>query len=232
MKIVIVDKDGALQRETRPMLERHGHRVRVAACGGELERLLAKEAAEMVVVDVDLCGGDGCAIATRLHRLELVPGVVMLSARASVDDRVHGLRCGADHYLTKPVDRRELLAVLERVHLRLQHARGAAAATRADWLLHAAHLRIRSPLGEAAELTSRESLVLQTLAQAGGKPVARTALLSAFGRSQDEVGQRALEVKISRLRKKLRDINAGEAPLRAEWGAGYVFAERCRVIAR
>jgi DNA-binding response OmpR family regulator len=243
MKIVIVEDNIDLLQEMLFMLQHHGHSVRGATCGEEMDRHLAEEAADMVLLDVGLPGEDGFDIARRLHALNPAPGVVMLTARASVNDRVLGMQCGADHYLVKPVDRRELLAVLDRVHVRLQRGervtsasgpQTAAAETPdgAGWTLDAAQLRILSPRGGTAELSARERVVLEALALAQGQPVARSALLAALGRSESVRDQRALEVKISRLRKKLRDINAGEAPLRAEWGSGYVFAERCRVIGR
>lgn len=247
MKIIIVEDNIDLLQEMMFMLERHGHDVRGATCGEELNRHLAEDMTDMVLLDVGLPGEDGFLIATRIHRLRPSPGIIMLTARAALEDRVQGLQCGADHYLVKPVDRRELLAVLDRVHLRLQRGQTAVAVDTApsidsldtppdtnmgSWTLDGAKLRIFSPLGESVELNTREHLVLKVLALAHGQPVPRSALLSALGRGDGLPDQRALEVKISRLRKKLRDINAGEAPLRAEWGAGYIFAERCRVTVR
>lgn len=257
MKIIVVEDNVDLLQEMMFMLQHYGHSVRGATCGEDLDRQIADARPDMVVLDVGLPGEDGFAIAECLHRLQPAPGVVMLTARASVEDRVQGLRFGADHYLVKPVDRRELLAVLDRVHLRVRGgdaravveadpvasvrddanareqrdtARPAAAAL--SWALDGAQLRIASPLGETVELSAREHQLLLALVRAGGRPVARSVLLKALGRGDGEADERALEVKVSRLRKKLRDINAGEAPLRAEWGAGYVFAERCRVITR
>lgn len=185
MRIIVVEDNVDLLQEMMFMLQHHGHAVRGAACGADLDRQIADERPDMVVLDVGLPGEDGFAIAERLHRLQPAPGVVMLTARASVEDRVQGLRCGADHYLVKPVDRRELLAVLDRVLLRLRGAdvralveADAAAGVRDDantheqryaacpsaaalsWALDGAQLRIASPLGETVELSAREHQLL------------------------------------------------------------------------
>ena len=248
MKIAVVEDNIDLLQEMVFMLQHHGHEARGATDGVVLERLMTEDAPDLVLLDVGLPGEDGFTIADRLRHRQPAPGVVMLTARAGLDDRVLGLQSGADHYLVKPVDRRELLAVLERVFTRVSAANtgmppAAAAATTAAtaapgdgaarqpmWVLDGTQLRIASPLGGSAALTAGEHRVLLHLVQSLCRPVARSALLAQLGREDNDLARRSLEVKISRLRKKLRDINDGEAPLRAEWGEGYVFAERCRVV--
>lgn len=248
MKIIVVEDNLDLLQELVFMLQHRGHKVRGAATGAELDRHLANDLPDIVLLDVCLPDEDGFGIAERLRRLQPQLGVVMLTGRGSVEDRVRGLKCGADHYLVKPVDRRELLAVLDRMSRRLMRvedvsepASGATQRSSEDapeftsrptWALDSRQLRIYGPLGRMVELTARELDILLTLIYADGRPVARKLLLESLGRGDGEADQRALEVKVSRLRRKLREINAGEAPLRAEWGAGYVFAERCQVITR
>lgn len=159
-----------------------------------------------------------------------------------MEHREKARQYGVDSYLSKPVDLTALLAALARIHLQ-RHPHVALETLKRDgrtkaysrpeaWTLDSIRGRISSPSGLCADLTARENRLLIKLAEACGNTVTRNVLLDVIGASDSDGDHRALEVTMSRLRKKLRTINDGDTPLRTDWGAGYMFAEHCDLIGR
>ena len=180
------------------------------------------------MLDLGLPVEDGLVIAHRLRQQQPGLGIVILTARGSLDDRLAGLEEGADAYLVKPIDMRELVATLHSVRRR----QTAAASPSEAWSLTPDTLSIRSPAGDAIALTATEMDLLKCLAAAAPEPVSREALAAAMGHPEPDFDYRRLEVAFSRLRKKIETATAGESPIRAARGRGYVFAAPVRLLPR
>ena len=204
MKIIVVEDNLDLQQEITYLLNKSGHEARGAGSAIELDRLMNEQAAEVLILDVGLPGEDGLSIARRMgNRQDL--GIIMLTARGTDDDHIKGLEGGADNYLVKPVNRRLLLAALERIQQRIQPSLGSDV-----WLLDKREHLLISPTGMKVELTDSELVMLETMVHNNGKPASRRKLVEALGFDYMSYDERRIEVKLSRLRKKIRDCS--------EWG--------------
>lgn len=225
-RIVVVEDNEDLLDEVLFHLGRHaGYHVTGVSDGQALEAHLAREETDIVVLDLGLPGEDGLAIAQRLKQRANL-GIIMLTARGSLDDRIEGLNSGADVYLVKPVDMRELAAVVESVYRRLP----AQPADDPGWVLFPTRWELRTPDGTMLTLTSSENRVLHALAEAGGETVSRQELVAAQGKSGLDFDFRHLESIISRMRRKLAPYAGSEkSPLRAARGIGYAFIDRIYV---
>jgi len=227
-RVGLVEDNLDYRAEVAFHLRRAGFEIALESDGVGIDAQLADSPCDLLVLDLGLPVEDGLVIARRLRRRQPGMGIIMLTARGSLDDRLSGLEEGADAYLVKPVDMRELVGTLHSVQRRLT----AAAPLSEAWSLAPDTLSIRSPAGEAIALTATELDLLKCLAAAAPKPVAREALAAAMGHPEPDFDYRRLEVAFSRLRKKIETASAGESPIRAARGRGYVFAAPVRLLSR
>lgn len=217
MHIVVVEDNADLRAELVFQLRHAGHDAQEAADAVALDACLGRGPVDLVLLDLGLPGEDGFSVARRLAARPGL-GIVILSARGTLDDRVCGVELGADAYLVKPVHPRELRAVVERVHARLAPRQAAPAAR---WVLDAGARRLRSPAGVDIALTGAEFRLLAALAATPDACAGRPRLAEALGQSWLDFDERRLEVAVSRLRRKLRAH--GAELLHAERGVGYCF---------
>lgn len=225
-RIIVVDDDAELRSQLQRFLSEHGFVVRVAAGGSELERLLVREPADAIVLDLMMPGEDGLSICRNLRaRGEDVP-ILMLTARGDPMDRILGLEMGADDYLAKPFTPRELVARLSAI-LRRAAPRGPL---RRDTIVRFGPFELNNSKMEVTRdgapitLSSREYGLLAALAASVGRPLSRAQLIDrALGRDA-EVTDRAIDVQITRLRKALGDDPTNPQWIKTVWGIGYVLA--------
>lgn len=225
-RIIVVDDDAELRSQLQRFLTEHGFAVRAAAGGTELERMMTREPADAIVLDLMMPERDGLSICRDLRaRGEDVP-ILMLTARGDPMDRILGLEMGADDYLAKPFTPRELVARLSAI-LRRVAPRGAlhkdASLRFGPYELNSSKMEV-SRNGEPIALSSREYGLLAALAASAGRPLSRAHLIDrALGRDA-EVTDRAIDVQITRLRKALCDDPANPQWIKTVWGVGYVLA--------
>ena len=234
--IVALDDDAEVRRLVSEYLGQNDIRVTAVASGRELDQVLARDTADLVVLDLRLQGEDGMHIARRLRDESGIP-ILMLTGRAEEADRVMGLELGADDYLTKPFSPRELLA---RVRALLRRAR--AQATVADaiakarayrfagWELNIGLRKLKSPKGEAVELTNGEFRILAAFLAAPQRILTRDQLLDLSRVHNAEVYDRAIDIQILRLRRKIEKDPARPQFIKTERGAGYVFSVDVDVV--
>ena len=221
VRVLLIDDDARLAELLRGYLEPQG--VALVHAGGGQAGLaqLAGGGFDAVLLDVMMPGLDGLAVLRRLRGDGHALPVIMLTARGDESDRVVGLELGADDYVAKPFSPRELLARLRAV---VRRASPAAVAER----LTAAGIAVDTAAREAwvdgapVELTGLELDLLTALVRRAGRVVPRAALLELAGRGDTTVGDRAVDVHISRLRKKLGD--AAAARIKTVRGIGYSLA--------
>ena len=218
-KILMVDDDPGIRDVVSDFLGKHGYMVETAADAREMERVLARGGVDLIVLDVMLPGEDGLAICRRLATGEGGPSIIMLSAMGEDTDRIVGLELGADDYLAKPFSPRELLARLRAVLRRTELGQGER--------LSVGEVSVdlgsrRASIGEReVELTGLEFDLLVALMRRAGRVVPRATLFELAGRSDVTVNDRAVDVHISHLRRKLGD----DPPrfIKTVRGVGYMY---------
>jgi two-component system OmpR family response regulator len=225
--ILMVDDDPGIRSVVSDFLGAHGYRVETAGDALEMEAALNTCTVDLVVLDVMLPGEDGLAICRRMAGAE-GPAIIMLSAMGEETDRIVGLELGADDYLPKPCNPRELLARIRAV-LRRRHeqrpADGSASAGYgfAGWRLDLVKRELRSPPGVVINLSSGEFSLLRAFVERPQRVLSRDRLLDlARGRDSDAY-DRSIDVQISRLRRKLDDGSNGQELIRTVRNEGYMF---------
>jgi two-component system OmpR family response regulator len=222
--VVVEDNEDLLDEVVFYLGSKEGFQVFAARNGLELDACLAAQRIDIVILDLGLPGESGLDIARRLRR-DTAVGIVMLTARGALGDRIFGLETGADAYLVKPVDMRELVAVIDSVYRRLPVSETVEPAA---WVFYPLRWQLRTPLDSVLSLTAAESRVLGVLAEAAGQTVPRHELAAVEGMAALDFDYRRLESTISRLRRKL-DADQRGSPLRAARGQGYAFIEAIRI---
>ncbi len=221
--LLVVDDDSRLRDLLRRFLEREGFRVTVAPDAVEARRLLKAMQFDLIVLDVMLPGESGLELTEAVRRERDIP-VVLLTARGAPEDRIAGFERGADDYLAKPFEPRELLLRIRTILRRLSAAAASAASAGPVRLGDAVFDPARGLLtrhGEPVRLTSGEAALLAALAARAGETLTREDLAAALG--QEDQGERAIDVQVTRLRRKIERDPREPAFLQTVRGRGYVL---------
>ena len=229
-KIVIVDDDMRIRDLLRRYLSQEGFDVLLAEDGRALDRILQRETIDLVVLDLMLPGEDGLSICRRLRSTGIKTPIIMLTAKREDVDRITGLEIGADDYLGKPFNPRELLARIHAVLRRRPAVEMPGAPSLGDeesMVFGDFKLdfgtRALSKNGQDMPLTSGEFAMLKALARHPKLPMTREKL-AQLARGRDfEPNDRSLDVQISRLRKLIEVDPASPKIIQTVWGVGYVF---------
>jgi two-component system, OmpR family, response regulator len=226
--IAILDDEAEITRLIARYLGAQGFRVSELHTGAALAALMEDDPPALVLLDLGLPGDDGFAIARQLRAQHRV-GLVIVSGRGEAIDKVVGLEVGADDYVTKPFDLRELLARIKAVLRRLDAAPVAAAAEPAGWrfaglALELAARRVAAPGGREVVLTAGEFDLLVTFCRHPGRVLSRDFLLEATRGREAGPFDRTIDVQVGRLRRKLEAEVAGATLIKSVRGAGYLFA--------
>ncbi|MFN7621477.1 MAG: response regulator [bacterium] len=224
-RILVVDDDPGIREVLCDYLVLHGYDAVGAASAAEMDRALAQQTPDLIVLDLMMPGEDGLSVCRRLAGKG--PPIVMLSAMGEDTDRIIGLELGADDYLAKPCNPRELLARVRAVLRRPREDEAAAgpALTCAGWRLALLRRDLTRPDGRAVALSAGEFALLRAFAERPGRLLTRDQLLERARGADADVFDRAMDVQISRLRKKLDD-GSGLAMIQTLRGEGYMFDVR------
>lgn len=227
--LLIVDDDERIRGLLQKFLSRHGFWVSTARDAAHARSLLSGLEFDLIVLDVMMPGEDGITLTKSLRETLETP-VLLLTARGETEDRITGLEAGADDYLPKPFEPRELLLRINAILRRAPQEIDAALPK----VLHLGPLRYDVEKGklwngeEPVRLTATESQLMRIFAASPGTPVGRTKLVEDLGRSGDKDGgpsqERAVDVQITRLRRKLEVDPKQPRYLQTVRGAGYMLA--------
>ncbi|NCT85070.1 MAG: response regulator transcription factor [Comamonadaceae bacterium] len=234
--IAVVDDESAITELLAHYLATHGFRTTQLRSGRELMELMPADPPELVLLDLGLPGEDGFAIARQL-REHWRCGLVIITGRGDAVDKVVGLEVGADDYVTKPFDLRELVARIKAVLRRIEPAPPAVVAPLAappppaagaslgflGWRLDLAARRLDDPAGAEVRLTTGEFELLATLAQHAGRVLSRDFLLERTRGREAAPFDRTIDVQVGRLRKKLEADAENPQIIKSVRGAGYIF---------
>jgi two-component system OmpR family response regulator len=233
--IVVVDDDREVRGLLSQFLEKHGFRVTAVPDGRSLRRVMGMQRVDLVVLDVMLPGGeDGLTICRRLAMEAQMP-IIMLTARSDDVDRIVGLEIGADDYLAKPFNPRELLArarnVLRRWELapRKTAADGVSRYRFAGWTLDTAARELIDPEGSRQTLTGAEYRLLLAFVSHPNRVLSRHQLIELTSTRRSELFDRSIDVRVSRLRQLLRDQSRTPHIIKTVYGDGYVLGAAVEV---
>src|SRR3954449_12207964 len=233
--ILVVEDD----RETRALIARYlrsnACNVTTATDGREMVRTLTDHRFDLVILDVMLPGEDGLTLCRKVRAQSQTP-IIMLTARGEDVDRILGLEMGADDYLAKPFNPRELLARINAVLRRQAIAftasatEGATALTFAGWRIDLRLRELRNPEGARVAMTSAEFDLLRTFCERPGRVLSRDSLLDLTqGRSTGSF-ERSIDVLVSRIRRKVEPNPADPTMIKTVRSGGYLFTPRTEVV--
>ena len=229
-RILVVDDDPGIREVLCDYLGQHGYEATGAASAAEMDRALQASTIDLIVLDLMMPGEDGLSVCRRLAGKG--PPIIMLSAMGEDTDRIIGLELGADDYLAKPCNPRELLArvraVLRRAEQRGQPGAVSAGCEFAGWRLDLVRRELRSPEGVAVNLSSGEFSLLRAFVERPQRVLTRDQLLEFARGPTSEAFDRAIDVQISRLRRKLDDGGGSHELIRTIRNEGYMFTAKVK----
>lgn len=220
IRVMLVDDEEDFREPVARFLRKAGMDVVGVGSVEEMAEPMTGWRPDVIVLDVNLPGESGMAALQRL-RSESSAGLVMVTAQGGVDDRIHGLTLGADSYLGKPVNIRELEAVIRSLSSRIAPDKPVSA-PESGWVFDTERWTLISPHAEEVRLSAAEHSVLMALTRQPGQPVSRDVLFNALGKQPAGPEDRSLDVLVSRLRRKFPD-SIITLPIRSVRGIGYVF---------
>ncbi|MBX5010413.1 response regulator [Rhizobium lentis] len=224
--ILVVDDHGDIRDLVQQYLEQHGYKVNAVDGGAALRRLLEKQTVDLIVLDVMMPGEDGLSVCRHLRATTNIP-IIFLTAMADDTDRIIGLELGADDYLIKPFNPRELLARIRAVLRRSgnnpsQFATATPKNVRVGpWRVNLGRQEISGDDGVGIPLSSAEFRLLKVFMERPGLVLSREQLLDlTVGRTAD-IFDRSIDNQVSRLRKKIEDNPKNPSIIKTHWGGGY-----------
>jgi len=229
--IVVVEDDHLVARTLQTTLRDFGFTSEWCRTGAELIRLMQARTPALCIIDLGLPDGDGLDLVRRLQS-ELRCGILIVTGRGFLTDRVIGLELGADDYMTKPFEPRELVARVRSILRRTgrtapvgAHASRAAVrrARFAEWQFEPANLTLTDKAGKSEELSAAEARLLTLFLENPNRILDRERLAGSRDISPFD---RSIDVRVSRLRKRLRDWPSHPVLIKTVYGAGYLFASR------
>jgi len=227
--ILVVDDHAEIRSLVQRYLGEHGYRVSTAQDGRGMRRVLADAAIDLIVLDLMLPGEDGLVLCRNLRAESNIP-VIMLTAMGEETDRIVGLEMGADDYLAKPFNPRELLARIRAVLRRIDSAQERVPREAPErlrflgWALLPAARELIDPQQTLVPLSSAEHALLMALVTRPGRVLSRDQLLDLARGRDSRAFDRSIDTLVSRLRRKLGDDSRNPQIIKTVRGGGYLFA--------
>ncbi|WP_230983052.1 response regulator [Inquilinus limosus] len=226
--VLLVEDDLEISRMLQGVLAESGFTVSAVANAGEMDAVLRLVPVDLVVLDIMLPGEDGLSICRRLRAASAIP-IIMVTARGDAVDRIVGLEIGADDYLPKPFDSRELVARIRALLRRVQGGRDAGRARSlrfAGWRIDPASRQLHDPDGVQVAMTSVEFDLLAALCRHPGQVLSRDQLIELTHSGLASPVQRSIDVHVSRIRQKIEPDPDNPRFIKTVRLGGYMFTER------
>ena len=230
--VLIVDDDAGIRDLLADYLAKQGMRVTTARDGKEMDERLTGLHPDLIVMDLMLPGEDGLSLTRRIKAARDVP-VIMLSARGEDIDRIVGLEVGADDYLPKPFNPRELLARIRAVLRRGNggnHDQSANEVARFGPFSLDLAAQTLSRDGVEIALSQAEFTLLKLFVERPNRALSRDQIMDSLKGYERDPFDRSIDVRVTRLRKKLEDDPANPAYIRTVWGQGYLFSPKGKAV--
>ena len=223
-KIHIVDDDQRLCRLLGRYLENGGYEVTSTTTGDDINQIIQDSSISLLLLDVMLPGKDGLTLAREVRELSDIP-IIFLTAKADISDKVSGLEIGADDYITKPFEEKELLArihsVIRRAKLDTYHQTNKSLATFAGWKLNLINQTLCSPDGKLVDITNSEYKLLSALVRHPNVVISRDEILQMISGREWSPLDRSADMAIAKLRKKIEQNPKKPTLIRTVRNKGY-----------
>lgn len=235
--IIVVEDEPSLREDMVEYLESRGYRVQAAGSAAELDRLSSQEWPELLLLDINLPDETGFSIAQRYRGRGQV-GIVMLTVRGAIEDRIEGLDSGADAYLVKNADLREIEANVRAVIRRLREkSKGdsgsfEAVAPEKPWSFDYMARKVEAPNGKSSRLTASEASFLNVLVQTAGRSFTRAELATGMGKNSSVDSDRSIDAMVMRLRRKVQSDTEMGLPVGMIYGIGYATTAPFQLVVR
>ncbi len=226
--ILIVEDDPVTRAKLAAYFKAEGYRISEAEDGEQMRDIIAADPADLLMIDIQLPGEDGLRL-TREQRERSDVGIILVTGRSDTVDRIVGLEIGADDYVTKPFDQRELLARVKNLlrRVRAQAAGGTAVVQKRQfhgWTFDLTSRTLSNAEGKFVDLTRAEFKALALLTSHAGQVLSRDRLLREIAHRDWDPSDRTVDVVVRRLRKKLGDDSSQPRLIVTSHGEGYLFA--------
>jgi DNA-binding response OmpR family regulator len=221
-KVLLIDDDRKHSELLQAYFKRFGINLICAGESVEGFKKLSREEPDLLLLDIMLPGKDGFEICREIRKTSNIP-IIMLTAREDVIDRVSGLELGADDYIGKPFEPRELVARVQATLRRSEQAGGSVGNLKFAGLSIDTDMRVVEVDGKAAGMTSMEYELLLILARRHGRKLSRDDILSELRGIDAAILTRSVDIMVSRLRQKLGDTDKPPRFIQTIWGRGYSF---------
>jgi DNA-binding response OmpR family regulator len=231
LNIVLVEDHDVLRQMVSEALEEAGHRVTALSCAEELEDEAGGQPVDLFLIDLNLPGEDGLSLTERVRAAYPLAGVILVTARSSLQDKLEGYARGADLYLSKPVEVPELCAAVAALGRRRQRETTLVQQQRADlFILNQLRMHIRKPGHEPQSLSASEVSILSAFSRAPGQRLAHWQIAETLGLDPNAYAKASLEVRIVRLRRKLVDTGAPPTCIESVRNHGYQLCIALQLI--
>ena len=228
--VVVVEDHDDLRELTVNALTEQGHRALGLACAEEVAERLQGQPVDVFVLDLNLPGEDGLSLARRLRQAKPTVGLVMLTARTSLDERLEGYGGGADLYLCKPIEVAELCAAVAAVGRKHRAPIAVATASATIWRLDLKQMSLHGPNDTRVHMTHGDAKLLQALITSPGQRMDFWQLGEAVESKADGLSKSNIEVRVARLRKKFAQVEAPSSAIQALRGEGYQLTLEVRMV--
>jgi DNA-binding response OmpR family regulator len=227
-RIAVVDDDPSIRETLEGFLQAEGYEICCAADADELDRVMRVKHIDLVLLDIRLPGRDGLSLTRELREKSEI-GIILITGRNDKVDRILGLEYGADDYIAKPVDERELLPRVRNLLRRVAHSRSAHASAPATlaigaFLLDTRARNLTDVEGRSVPLTTAEFDLLAVLVRHAGQVMSRERLISATKRRRFESMDRTIDTLVRRLRRKIEVDPDNPHLIKTVHGTGYLFS--------
>ncbi|HET7333764.1 MAG TPA: response regulator transcription factor [Rhizomicrobium sp.] len=230
--LIVVEDDPAIRALLATCLTQDGHIVIALATGAELEETLSANGADLVIIDLGLPDTDGLTLTRHIREMFDI-GIIIVSGRRDLMDRIIGLEIGADDYITKPFEPREVIARVHSVLRRGVHINAASAVGSrhkrlafGGWTIDLTSQILLAPNGTEVALTSGEFKLLETFVSHANRVLSREQLLDMIYHNGAPAFDRSIDVRIGRLRKKLDNESAATRFIKTIRNSGYMFTAK------
>lgn len=227
IRLLLVDDEATLREPLAEYLSRQGFAIVQAASAAQARSRLREEMPDLVLLDVMMPGEDGLSLCRHLVEARALP-VILLTAKGEATDRVIGLEIGADDYVVKPFDPRELVARIRSVLRRVQRSGGAASTDELfefdGWRLDPLKRRLTDPGGAMVAISSAEFRLLIAFLEHPRQVLDRDRLLDMVQGREAHLFDRAVDNQVSRLRRKIEIDSRNPQLIQTVWGGGYILA--------
>ncbi|WP_136660036.1 response regulator transcription factor [Nitratireductor sp. XY-223] len=229
--IYVLEDDADIALVISRTLKNEGFTIEAFSRRGSFLNRLKRQTPDLCLVDLSLPDGDGLSVVTEYLRVSNIPSIVV-TGRSSLTDKIIGLEVGADDYVVKPFEPRELLARVRAVLRRSRQfepdggAKAQKTARFAGWEANFQSCTLRDRAGMESDLSASETRLLEIFVKSTGRVLSRSQLMDHIRTSDEDPLDRSVDARISRLRKKLGDDSKSPTLIRTVYGAGYIFSSK------